>query len=540
MSSQQSVKLPLVIVAIAGIIGAFFAGNWIANEEFLKVGGIAVILIVLGLLGFARKQLLAIGLLTAVLDFWAAPIGFKTSAMEQTFALAILVWITVAWRTEIQTHQFKPYVELNAYRFFRFAVIASCSYAALHFFFNKNFPYESLAFSLTGASKTYLQVFGPFLMIVILMDSGIIRPGTAKSSLFLLRVFAFGLYVLLSLKLFHVIRFGTSLSEGLGLIEKAEAMRAFTIPVLNVWDNIYSLRSLGPAAALVGATFLFAAKPFSNKLLAAIIMIGGLAGTIMGAGRASLAFGVLFIMLAAAHAGRRLEVFMATAFVALTLAISLALPASVIEQLPWHVQRSIGMLRPDVKTSATMSIQGSSDMRIRYFKYAWEYWSEGTMRLLLLGRSVSGMDATDAQSFQLGNESAVMFFAIRRLATHSGLTDMLIGFGFLGYLLSILVWIGLFWTLSSFGREFVRGSHGDCWNFIAKVFFAWWAIYSQIAGSFVWPLAIWFCIAALNQTDGLKTLIPSRQKSGYPPDESNSPADPQMNSNRLVKKDPSP
>jgi hypothetical protein len=518
MSSQQSVKLPLVIVAIAGLIGAVFAGNWIANEEFLKVGIIAAFLVVLGLLGFARRQLLAIGLLTAVLDFWAAPIGFKTSAMEQTFALAILVWITVAWRTEIRNQQFKPYQNLNAYRFFRFAVIVTCAYAALHFFFNKNFPYEALAFSITGASKTYLQVFGPFLMIIILMDSGVIRPGTEKSSVFLLRVFAFGLYILLSLKLFHVIRFGTSLNEGLDMVEKAEAMRAFTIPVINVWDNIYSLRSLGPAAALVGATFLFAADPFRHKILAATIMIGGLVGTVLGAGRASLAFGVIFVMLAAAHAGRKVEVFMATMLVVATLAISLILPANIIEQLPWHVQRSIGMLRPDVKTSATMSIQGSSDMRVRYFKYAWEYWANGPVRLLFLGRSVSGMDATDAQSFQLGNESAVMFFAIRRLATHSGLTDMLIGFGFLGYLLSVIVWVALFWTLSEFGKKFIKGSHGDCWTFIAKVFFAWWAIYSQIAGSFVWPLAIWFSIAALNQTAGLKTLIAPKDKSETSPD----------------------
>jgi hypothetical protein len=109
----------------------------------------------------------------------------------------------------------------------------------------------------------------------------------------------------------------------------------------------------------------------------------------------------------------------------------------------------------------------------------------------------------DVMSFVLFNDLAQMEFAIRRLATHNGLTDFLLGWGFFGYLLNLLMCVTCIIMLFSYGRNFNKNTHGSCWLFIAAVFLLFWLVYTHVGGSFVWPLAIVFVLLALSQTDGL-------------------------------------
>ncbi len=117
------------------------------------------------------------------------------------------------------------------------------------------------------------------------------------------------------------------------------------------------------------------------------------------------------------------------------------------------------------------------------------------------------MQDADVQSFVLSNEKETVFFGIRRLATHNGITDMLIGFGIIGYLLIILISIGCIIALNSYQKKFESGSYGDCWLFIAKIAFGFWLFYTHLGGNFVWAISIWLVIIAMLQTDGLKTDI---------------------------------
>jgi len=97
-----------------------------------------------------------------------------------------------------------------------------------------------------------------------------------------------------------------------------------------------------------------------------------------------------------------------------------------------------------------------------------------------------------------------MEFAVRRLSTHNGLTDLLLGWGLIGYLLNVAMCISCFVMLFSYLRRFRQRSHGACWIFSAAVFMAFWLVYTHIGGSFVWPLAIVFVLIAMSQTDGLE------------------------------------
>lgn len=130
--------------------------------------------------------------------------------------------------------------------------------------------------------------------------------------------------------------------------------------------------------------------------------------------------------------------------------------------------------------------------------------------MILFGRSVGQMDGVDVLSFVLYNEMAQMEFAVRRLGTHNGLTDLLLGWGLVGYLLNICMALSCIVLLFRYSKLFERNSHGACWIFSAAIFMTFWIAYTHVGGAFVWPLAIVLVLIGLAQIDGLEPTEPSR------------------------------
>lgn len=504
MSQNQSQLniWPIVALIFAPFL-ALYLGNVVANEDYILLALMTVAILGAITMSIAHRHLLAIGFSIAILDLWAAPGGFKTSAMEQSGAITAAFWLIVFWRKNFNRQSPIEFRKLSTYDTFRFLVLISCIYAGLHFLYNMSAPFDELAFGWKGATKAYLQVFGPLLMVIATLEARLFPPVNARASRNLLRLF-FALFLVgLGIKLIYTIRFGAVTESTLDFNEKIEAARAFFIPGINVWDNFYTLRSLGPAATLIGATFMFISTD-KRKLLPMLLLLLGVAASLLSGGRATVIFALFLASIAMFRGGHQAAIFAAMGVLIAAIALILLLPEEVLRQTPWHVQRSIGLIRPDIQSSAVSTIEGSTDMRKDYFRFAWDYWSSGNARLIFTGRSVGQMDASDITSFVNYNEAAKMFFAIRRLATHNGLTDLLIGWGALGYFFIIISWVACFMFLHRYNDCFKPGSYGDCWIFVAKVYFAFYVCYMHIGGSFIWPLNIWLIIIALVQTDGLK------------------------------------
>lgn len=491
------------LVLIGGVLTSIYLATAAASGNYVVLTLIFGGILAAALVGVVHKNLLAIGLLIATVDLWMAPLGFKTSAMEQSGLVAFVLWLLVCWRKKFNPNFPKAFETLNTWSFFRTATIVTFSYAFIHFLFNMFIPYDELAFGVKGATKTYLQVFGPFMMIVAIMKARLLLPVDAKGSRRLITVFALAYLAIFTVQLVHVVRHGmTPAGELMTMAEKQEANMSFMIPILNIWDSQYTLRTAGPAATLIGATFLFCGKG-QNKILLTILIMVGFVGSAISGGRGAIVFSLLMVCAAALFARKVAGLLSGAMILVLAATIILLLPSSMLVGLPWHVQRSVGMIRGDLQTNATDSIESSTDMRTRYFKYAWEYWVNGDARLMVLGRSVSQMDEQDVQSFALWDEERMMFFAVRRLATHNGVTDMLVGFGAIGYGLSLVVWIACLLMLKQLNKLYIKGSSGHCWSFIAFVYMSYWLIYTHVGGSFVWALAIWLVLVALAQVDGL-------------------------------------
>jgi hypothetical protein len=490
---------------LLGLLVALFFGILIGEANWSVLAAIGAFVVVAALAQFTVRHLLAICLLLVTLDFWMAPTGFKISPMEQIGIVAAFAWLLVCWRRNFNPTAPTDFMDLKSWRFFQNIVFVAAAYAASHFIYNMINPYDELAFGWKGAAKAYTQTFGAFLMIVFLARARLLFPINAKYSIILLWLFLLVLAVSVTIGIARAIIVGPETEMGLSLEEKSSMMKLFLIPGINAYDSVYTLRQLGPAAVLIGSAFFFGQPPHVGRFLPLAIIFLGMLGCLVSAGRASLVFAAIFMVTAMLHARRGPLAFAMGGLFAVLLCILLILPATMLKETPWHFQRSVGWFRPDLRTQATEGIEGSSDMRWRHFTFAWEHYISGDARLILFGRSVGQMDYIDVMSFALHNELAQMEFGIRRLATHNGMTDFLLGWGLIGYGLNVLMCISCIIVLIKYLNCFSPASHGRCWLFSAAVFLIFWLVYTHIGGAFVWPLAIGFVLIALAQTDGLST-----------------------------------
>jgi len=488
---------------LLGLIGAVFVGILVGESDWTLLAVIGSLLVLGAVAQFTVRNLVAVCLAVATLDFWMAPTGFKVSPMEQTGIIAAACWLLVCWRRNFNPLAPTDFFDLKSYRFFHNTVLVAAGYAVAHFAYNYVDPYDELAFGWKGASKAYTQTFGAFLMILILARTKLLFPLDAKRSKALLLTFLIFLTVGVAIGIVKAILIGPEMETGLSIEERSERSRLFFIPGLNAHENIYTLRQVGPAAVLIGSAFFFSRPANLGPFLPLAITTLGFIGCLVSAGRASVIFAGAFMVAAMVWSKRAPLAFALGGLIAIIFALLLITPASYLKESPYSLQRSVGLLRPDLRTQATEGIQGSSDMRWNYFKFAWEHYTSGDIRLILFGRSVGTMDSVDILSYFLNNEIAQMEFAVRRLATHNGLTDFLLGWGLFGYLLNVAMCVACIVFLFSYLRRFSRNSHGGCWIFSAAVFLSFWLIYTHIGGSFIWPLAVVLILLALSQSDGL-------------------------------------
>ena len=501
-------------VTIAGLLAAVVAGVVVGENDWgllaISVGGVLLALVAQATL----RHLAAICLVLVTLDLWMAPAGFKVSPMEQVGIVLAFSWLLVCWRKSFNISRSAAFATAKSYQLFLIFVVAGSLYAGAHYIYNLLDPYEPLAFGWKAASKTYAQVFGAFVAIVLATEGRLLLPLDSKRSRNLLTVFLIAVTASTLIGLARAILIGPEISLGLSPEEAAESERLFTVPFLNAYDSFYTLRLVGPTSVLVGSVFFFSRPADLGRALPLMLMIMGLFGSLLSGGRVALIFAVFMFFVAILHARRASTALSAAGFAAVVISILIVIPDSALKDAPWAIQRSVGVLRPDVQSQAGDHIQSSNKMRMRFFQTAWDYYSSGPFRLILFGRSIGQMDSSDQLSLFLGDENTAIQFAIKRLATHNGFTDHLLGWGAVGYLLIVAMTISCCVMLFAYMRRFKPRSHGSCWLFIAGFMMAFWLFYTHVGGTFIWPIAVVLVVIALSQTDGL-VLTSSARPAKY-------------------------
>jgi len=491
--------IPFLVIVVGSLLALYLGATIGETNVFALKILIALMAMILAVI-ISNKYLVFIAIIIATLDLWAAPLGFKTQPLEQIIGLSGLLFIAVVWHRSKLASDPYSFEGMHSYSIFRVLTYIACVYAGLHFLYNMFFPYALQNFGIQGASKTYLQVYGGFLLIILGFHFQLFRKIEEKSSIMLFYCFCASFLCLSIIHAIGTIRYGLAPLEQLDAETVSNLRKAFHVPVLEVWNNFFTMRIMGPIASMICSVMLF--FPINRKvsIISFITLLFSVGGSAASGGRASIIFSIGFIILVAFISNKKAIGIAITGALILCTSILLVLPASMIEMFPWNVQRSIALIRPNDLQAGRASILHSSQERQRWFDAAIHYWSSGDMRLLLTGHSVTSMDQRDHYAFAMRDNQARLQFGIRRLATHNVISDLLLGWGIIGYLLNISVWISCIFFLFNLRRLQSGSQMSRNWTLGAILGLSFYVAYSHLGGSWIWPICIVFTITAMAHT----------------------------------------
>jgi hypothetical protein len=321
------------------------------------------------------------------------------------------------------------------------------AYVAGHTLYNIYDPYRPQDFAMKNLMKTVLLWTGPLALIWYFARNPAAIVVPKNFPITLARIFCIALSINILFRLFEfLLPEATVIGDPLDNPENPQML----IPVVNVMPAAYALRATTPAIALFCAAFLLArsqGRQFGKKrkwfffglVLASL-------GAILSGGRATVAFVfvlVAFLMLVRGRIGALLGCL--GAFVIMIGTIN-AFP-DLYEASPGVVRRSLNWAYFGGSRAQTSEmIRASTDWRQRLFFRALDEWRSDD-RIFWFGRATYKYGVGDWFAMKLQGEEGNLESSLRRGATHNMITDLLVIFGLIGFVLYTLLNVALFYFL---------------------------------------------------------------------------------------------
>ena len=436
---------------LGGLVLALMAGFSVAEGNYMQMAMYAGALVGSIYALFLNQGWIHFGFLWGCTCFLMQPIGFSIGTMEVGCLLAAIYIFMNGWRksafdsTPVASH-FKPFVG---------CVILLILYCGIHFLYNRTDPWNNEFISWKTAAKQYLLMTGGFLLISVAVSM-------PKSCWQLKNPVIPLAWCLLIGNLINIaIRGYATFVMGAGQVDIITGMEfqiaSFHIPILNLTDNIYALRTLAPLSAVMATAMLTSkaayARRNSNRLLAVVLFVCALAGAMLSSGRATLIMVIFLSILLLLMRKRYVAVALATVASILFIVSARALYEYDDRLISAGLQRSLAMIPGMGMERAKASIDSSSDWRTQLFYMALDDWKQSP-RTILTGRCV--YEFTERDSLRIAGDdvsSYTMITAVRRGATHTVLTDLLVTVGLVGLLLYLTTYGALLSAIYSSRKE---------------------------------------------------------------------------------------
>jgi O-antigen ligase len=381
-----------------------------------------------------------------MLDVFYLGFGFSISNIEQTGVLAIFIVLLTWWRKErIQ----KPRImETMLFGAFNIALLGWLLYSFGHLIYNTLDPYNPSEFALKNFLKTVVQFSGPLLLVFYFMHrpTGIVVNRRLSVHLIAIGLFALGVNLMIRL---------WELKEG--SLDPANQIEGetpyFAIASLDIMANYYALRNAGPFLGVVCIAFLrgpwFTCQSFFVRGAVWSLYILSLIGSTLSGGRATIVF--LFFLSVVVLWLRRFHRLVLSMFAGgLVFVVALNLIPNVLEPMPLIMQRSLQLI---VFTSesydAKASIDSSTSWRKEIVERAFELWRFDS-RVFWFGRGTYKFGAEDFRALKRDAGAGAMDVSLRRGATHSLVTDLLLVFGLVGFIIYMTMFaclLAILWRL---------------------------------------------------------------------------------------------
>jgi O-antigen ligase len=325
-------------------------------------------------------------------------------------------------------------------------------YVIGHFALNFYAPYRPLEFSFNNFIKHYVRTAAPLLALFWFVR----RPDAIRVPRNYLNQIAWLLLIGLSLNL--VIR-GVGMMLGIQYtganLGDDEAASYFTVPVINAAENIYALRGLSPIAVLFSFASLTARRKNAvpaQRLILWLIFFGALVGSVLSGGRATVVVcaGMVIITLLLR---KRIGLLAAALAMALIFVGVVNLFAAQINRTaPLAVQRTLQWVLVEKSPEASESIQGSSKWRYELFRRSIAEWKSDP-RIFWFGRATYVFNTQDLIARGRNPYEAGLESSLRRGFTHNLITEQLVVFGLIGFILYSCVVVSISFFLLGVWRS---------------------------------------------------------------------------------------
>lgn len=442
--AYPNLKIPIAV--IVGLFWAIVLGLWAGGGEFgrLKLFGAAATGLVFVL--FFLRHMWVIALLICFCGFYQVGFGFAMGDVEMSLVLAGAFFAITWWRKKKLDRP--PVLENWGFSLLNTLLFLWLVYVFGHTVFNIYDPYRPTEFALKNLLKTVEGWVGPIVLLAYFAN----RPHYIDVRRDFPRRIAWCLLIALCINI--VIRVYQQLTGGYDPISDPNdpfAADYFTIPILNLMENVYALRVITPTAMLfcgaIIVTRWFKEQPLKDRRLFYIVMSLSIFGAILSGGRGTLAFVItLFAIFLVIQ--RRIGLLVGLlAFIALLVGAANMLPGTV-KSAPSFVRRSLNWAMVEKDVDASGDIESSSRWRLSLFNRALDEWHSDS-RIYWFGRATYSYGVDDAIAMKI-SEDAPIESALRRGATHNMITDLLVTFGLVGLVLFFALYLALLyflWTL---------------------------------------------------------------------------------------------
>jgi hypothetical protein len=474
--AAERLKIPIAIIAGlsfgVGLAVAVGSGSFSTLRRVFIVGAFLSVML------FGQHHAWRIALAICLLDFFYLGLGFSMWNIEQTGFLAVLIILVTWWRKEKIK---RPAVmETLTFGIFNIALLLWLTYAFSHLVYNTLDPYNPTEFALKNFLKTTVQFSGPLLLLFYFMH----RPqGIVVNKRVLVHIVAIGLFAL-AINLFT--RFW---ELGHGMLEPVNQIEGetpyFSIPSLDIMANYYALRNLGPTLAVISIVLIngtwFVRQSFLVRAGVWSLYLLSVVGAIFSGGRATLVF--IFVLSLAALWLRH--------YYRLVLVL-----ADVLRPLPAIAQRSLQTIVFTTESvEARSSIDSSTTWRKELIQRAFELWRVDS-RVFWFGRGTYKFGSEDFRALKANAGVGAMEVSLRRGATHSLVTDLLLVFGVTGFVIYMTMFTSLLLLLWRLWKSPESDEISKALTLMCFLLASFNLIYGIVGGG-IFPLALAWILVIL-------------------------------------------
>jgi hypothetical protein len=493
---DTQIRWPLAAATTIGFILAIFVGATIANSDYLILIFVGTLIILVAYVVHFQRYTWQIALLTCYLGLSFRPAGFQFSSLELTAGLGL--WVIAATIWQKRSLEKRGILNDSSFDLLRLLLFLWIVYLAVHMLYNIKSPFRPADFALKNALKSYFAAAVPAILLLYFSrrPAGIRAKGNILKTVIVLMLT--GVITNLLITFYRILTHHDIVDPDADL-----QTMTFLIPGINAVENFYTLRTLGPAAILFGATALSLGPATAgvSRRLSLVLLLAGSVGSILSGGRAAVATSV-FLVLAMLLLTKRIAAFWMTLLVAGLLVVAVNVSSGWLDRnAPVPVSRALQWVMVSKNKKAESSIESSSQWREELFKRAIEEWRSNS-RIFWLGRATYGYGVSDYVAMQVyGSWEAGQESSLRRGATHNLIADLLVTYGLIGCILYYCVILAIIRFLWTAYRSTIVSKGLKPLVLVCLIAYVSYLATASVAGGLYSPETIWLLILLIAALD---------------------------------------